>query len=270
MVIKKIGTYILVATIASGVTGGVVLYCNNQKENKVVFTESKIITESNLGSQPTKAVLESGITQEYTADNISIMGFSELDYMKAMSFILTKGSESPYGIEAINFNGLTIEEHLANLNAAAYCENIDPIVMLCQQILETSIYMYKCKTPDEDGNMIDKISVVKASDYNFAGIGATDGDGRKNVNSFLSNAEGQLAQAQHLKAYASDEDVNTILVDRRFNHVENRGDANTISGLSARWASNEGYGNHIARLYNQYLEHDTDTELVKKYYGKKF
>lgn len=266
MIIKKIGTYILVATIVSGVTAGLVLYCNNQKGSKVVLAESKVATESNFGSES----IETTEKSQYTAETIAVMGFSELDYMKAMSFILTKGSQSPYGIEAIDFNGLTIEEHLANLNAAAYCENIDPVVMLCQQILETSIYMYKCKTPDEDGNMIDKISVVKASDYNFAGLGATDGDGRTNVNMFLSNAEGQLAQAQHLKAYASNEDVSTIMVDHRFDYVENRGDANTISGLSARWASNEGYGNHISRLYNQYLEHEADTELVKKYYGKTF
>lgn len=258
MINKKIGKCVILTIVASIIVAGTFIVSGNKKENKVLLINSNVVSE------------QSNVDSEYKADTISVMGFSELDYMKAMSFILTKGNESSYSIDAIDFNGLTIEEHLANLNAAASCENIDPVVMLCQQILETSIFMYKYKTSDSDGNMYDKVSVVKASDFNFAGLGATDGDGRENVNIFLSNAEGQLAQAQHLKAYASTEDVSIIMVDYRFNYVQNRGDADTISGLSARWASNESYGNHIARLYNEYLNHKTNVELVKEYYGNKF
>lgn len=201
----------------------------------------------------------------YNADTLSIMGYEPLDYAQAMSFVLTKAKSSPYGIDEMNFNGITLEEHIVNLNKVCYLEDINPGVMLAQQVLETSIFIYKYKTTSPSGEVVERKSVVKPSDYNFAGIGAVDSG--NSCNSFKDNYEGQLAQAQHLKAYASTEDLNTELVDPRFEYVK-RGKATTVAGLSKAWASNENYGEHITNLYTELLNHKVDEDLVKEYKNK--
>lgn len=234
------------------------------------LTVSKMIKTStvvkvNVESAKKQVFVREVSDSTYSADSLSIMGYEPLDYAQAISFVLTKAKSSPYGIEGMDFNDMTLEEHIINLNKVCYLEDINPGVMLAQQVLETSIFTYKYKTTSANGEVVEIKSVVKPSDYNFAGIGAI-GDG-KSCNSFKDNYEGQLAQAQHLKAYASTEDLNTELVDPRFQYVE-RGKATKVAGLSKEWANNEVYGEHITSLYTDLLNHKVDEDLVKEYSDK--
>lgn len=78
---------------------------------------------------------------------------------------------------------------------------------------------------------------------NFCGLGATDplsaGDW------FNSMEEGIRAHIQHLKAYASVEPLNSPPVDKRFQHVKQRGTVFTIYDLAGRWATDPAYGEKL-------------------------
>lgn len=215
-------------------------------------TKDSIVVKTNINSTKQDVFVREIDGSTYNADTLNIMGYEPFDYAQAISFILSNAKISSHGIDGMNFNGITLEEHIVNLNNVCYLEDVNPNIMLAQQMLETGFYGYVG-------------SVVTPSDYNFAGIGAIDsGNG---CNAFKTNYEGQLAQAQHLKAYASTEDLNTELVDPRFKYVE-RGKATTVAGLSKAWASNENYGEHITKLYSNMLNHEVDEALVKEYRNK--
>lgn len=74
---------------------------------------------------------------------------------------------------------------------------------------------------------------VSEEQCNFAGIGAVNSGGAGA--SFSSVREGVRAQVQHLKAYASTDQLENECVDPRFDLVE-RGVATTLTGLNGRWA----------------------------------
>lgn len=204
---------------------------------------------------------------EYSANSLNIMGYEEVDYAQAISFILTKAKSSSNGIEGINLNGISIKEHIKNLCEVSYLEGINPNIMIAQQILETSVYAFGYEKINEDGSRTYVKSMVKPTDNNYCGLGAVDGG--NSGNSFSSNREGQLAQAQHLKAYASEEPLNGEEADVRFKFV-NRGVAPTVAGLSKTWASDKEYGDSIARIYTELMNHQTDEEILKQYADKVF
>ena len=94
---------------------------------------------------------------------------------------------------------------------------------------------------------------VKISQFNFAGLGATD-DGAKGA-SFDSVRMGVRAQIQHLKAYASNENLVNECVDSRFKYVT-RGSAQYVQWLGIKnnpygkgWASDSNYGYSIIKDY---------------------
>lgn len=98
---------------------------------------------------------------------------------------------------------------------------------------------------------------VKASQNNFAGIGATGGG--VSGNSFATPTEGIRAQIQHLKAYASTAALNGECIDPRFKYVE-RGSAEYVEYLGIQenpngkgWASAKGYGASILAVLNKIL-----------------
>ena len=96
---------------------------------------------------------------------------------------------------------------------------------------------------------------VSASQFNFAGIGATGGGNPGN--SFSSIPVGILAQVQHLKAYACTDPLNQTCVDPRFKYVQ-RGIAPIVPWLGAKenplgkgWATRADYGYSIIRIMNE-------------------
>lgn len=73
---------------------------------------------------------------------------------------------------------------------------------------------------------------VKPNQYNFAGLGATGNGVQGNV--FGNVREGIRAQIQHLKCYASTDNLNNPCVDQRWN-VTLRGKAPTVEDLTGTW-----------------------------------
>ena len=92
---------------------------------------------------------------------------------------------------------------------------------------------------------------IKINQFNFAGLGAVDGNSSGNCASFPDVRTGIRAQIQHLKAYASTEALNNTCVDPRFNLVT-KGCAPYVEWLGQKenpagkgWATAVGYGTSI-------------------------
>ena len=92
--------------------------------------------------------------------------------------------------------------------------------------------------------------------FNFAGLGTTGG-GEPGI-SFADVRTGIRAQVQHLKAYASSEDLNQECVDERFEYVT-RESAPYVEWLGIQenpygggWAAGEDYGEKIRGLLDYF------------------
>lgn len=190
----------------------------------------------------------------YSPEELYISGYEDFDYAQAISFILTRAQSSQHGIDGMQLNGITLKEHILNLCKVAYLEDVNPNIMLSQQLLETGYYGFVN-------------SMVKPTDNNYCGLGALDGG--NSANSFATNKEGQLAQAQHLKAYSNTEPLNAETKDVRFKFI-NRGVAPTVAGLAGTWASDREYAEKIATIYSELLNHETNEELIKEHIDKIF
>ena len=127
-------------------------------------------------------------------------------------------------------------------------ENIRPEVAWCQTMLETGYLKFGGQ--------------VKIEQFNFAGLGATDGGAAgADFSMYGENGVriGVRAQIQHLKAYASPtaskETLKEECVDPRFDLVSPKGCASDVIYLGQKenpdgkgWATSEGYGYHILDL----------------------
>ena len=130
----------------------------------------------------------------------------------------------------------------------ATAESIDPAIAWCQSMKETNWLRYGGQ--------------VKIEQFNFAGIGATDGGAAgADFSTYGTNGVrmGVRAQIQHLKAYAVSDlkktDLNNACVDPRFAYV-NKGSAEYVEWLGIRenpigagWATDAGYGYSIMNDY---------------------
>ncbi len=137
----------------------------------------------------------------------------------------------------------TIEDFCRIYLEECAAEGIKAEVAFCQAMKETGFLKY--------GGAVD------ISQYNFAGIGATDGGGVSAT--FSSVREGIRAQVQHLKAYASKEPLVNACVDPRFGLVT-RGTAQYVEWLGIQenpygkgWASAARYGYSLRLDYIEKL-----------------
>lgn len=89
---------------------------------------------------------------------------------------------------------------------------------------------------------------VHPDQNNFCGLGVT-GNGVKGL-SFEDERKGIRAHIQHLKAYASTQNLKTEIVDSRFKYVK-RGSAKYIDDLTGKWASDKYYGKKINNILNR-------------------
>jgi hypothetical protein len=87
--------------------------------------------------------------------------------------------------------------------------------------------------------------VVSPDQNNFCGLGATSSDNPGEE--FKSVRFGIRAHIQHLKAYASTEELKHKVIDGRFKYVQ-RGVAPTVFDLTGRWAADPEYGDKIKSL----------------------
>ena len=190
-----------------------------------------------------------GYSSTVTPETMKIMGYEEIDVDKAITFIVNLVGED--NIDKIKLNGTSLNFHISNTNKAAKAEDVNAYFVLAQQLLET-------------GNLKFENSSVKPEYYNFAGLGATDS--KPNPNKFFSNYEGQLAQVQHLKGYATTDPLKEECKDQRFTLLMNkRGTAVNAAELSNKWASNSSYGKSLAEMYNQFHNTEVNSEIVSKY-----
>ena len=121
----------------------------------------------------------------------------------------------------------------------AVAEGVDPGVVFAQAMKETGFLRF-------GGD-------VKIEQYNFCGLGATGGGAAGQA--FGSVRLGVRAQVQHLKAYASQEDLKNAVVDPRFQYVT-RGCATFAEYLGIQenpwgkgWATASNYGYSIVNDY---------------------
>ena len=238
---------------------------NKQDEknvNEAKQEENTNSTESTIETNTIEEASESennektsvGYSTTVTPETMTIMGYEEVDVDKAITFIVGLIGED--NIDKIKLNGASLNFHISNTNKAAKAENVNAYFVLAQQLLETGIFTFEN-------------SSVKPEYYNFAGLGATDKDPKPNK--FFSNYEGQLAQVQHLKGYATTDALNEECKDQRFSLLANkRGIATNAAELSNKWASKKEYGKLLANMYNRFHNIEVNSEIVSKYKYREF
>ncbi len=214
------------------------------------IAEINVIEEASESSEKTSV----GYSTAVTPETMTIMGYEEIDVDKAITFIIGLIGED--NVDKIKLNGSSLNFHISNTNKAAKAENVNAYFVLAQQLLETGIFTFEN-------------SSVKPEYYNFAGLGATDKDPKPNK--FFSNYEGQLAQVQHLKGYATTDALNEECKDQRFSLLANkRGSAINAAELSNKWASKAEYGKLLAEMYNRFHTTEVNSVIVSKYKYKEF
>lgn len=97
--------------------------------------------------------------------------------------------------------------------------------------------------------------IVEIEQFNFAGLGAVDGNEKGQCASFPDVRTGVRAHIQHLKAYATTDSLNNECVDPRYSLVE-KGSAKYVQWLGIQenpsgkgWASETNYGISIVEDY---------------------
>ena len=221
----------------------------NSTENTV---ETNTIEEASENENNEKTSI--GYSTTVTPETMTIMGYEEIDVDKAITFIVGLVGED--NVDKIKLNGSSLNFHISNTNKAAKAENVNAYFVLAQQLLETGIFKFEN-------------SSVKPEYYNFAGLGVTDKDPKPNK--FFSDYEGQLAQVQHLKGYATTDALNEECKDQRFKLLANkRGSAINAAELSNKWASKTEYGKLLADMYNRFHNIEVNSAIVSKYKYKEF
>lgn len=167
-----------------------------------------------------------------------IMGTSSTTVDKMVRLYNSSKREYPY---ADNTDAPTIQKFCEIYLEEAEAEGVRGEVAFCQAMLETGYLKF-------GGD-------VKKEQYNFAGLGATGGGAQGAT--FPDIRTGIRAQIQHLKAYASKEELKQSCVDPRFKYVK-RGTAEYVQWLGiqenpygAGWATGADYGYKILDLISK-------------------
>ena len=173
-----------------------------------------------------------------------ISGQSEASINAMVTFYKKSDKKYPQEIYASK-GAINIEEFCRIYDEEASAEGIKVEVAFCQAMKETGWLQF-------GGD-------VKASQCNFAGIGATGG-GASGA-SFSDVRTGVRAQIQHLKAYANTSPLNNVCVDPRFKYVK-RGSAPYVEWLGKNanpngvgWAPAADYGTSIVQMIGKLLSY---------------
>lgn len=178
--------------------------------------------------------IDSQAPSDDNTDYYAIMGKSTVTIDQMVKYYNAKTSYPDFyeGTEAE-----TIEDFCRIYYAEAAAEGVRAEVAFCQAMKETNFLRY-------GGD-------VGIEQFNFAGLGAT-GNGERGLY-FDTPRIGIRAQIQHLKAYASELDLDQECVDPRFSYVS-RGCAPYVEWLGIQenpygkgWATSPGYGNDIVK-----------------------
>lgn len=167
-----------------------------------------------------------------------IMGKSSITVEKMVRLYESSKRTYPY---ADNAMAPTIQDFCRIYLEEAEAEGVKAEVAFTQAMLETGYLNFK--------------GDVSKEQYNFAGLGAVGG-GAQGA-SFPDIRTGIRAQIQHLKAYASKEELKNECVDPRF-HLVKRESAKYVQWLGMQenptgvgWAAGSDYGYKILKLIEQ-------------------
>ena len=170
----------------------------------------------------------------------SIMGPSLATVEQMVTLFNAQGV--PYPVDKYTSRGAaTIKDFCRVLLDQARSEDVRAEVLFAQAMVETGWLQF--------GGDVDKNGKVQC---NFGGLGApgngVPGDEYPDVKT------GLLAQAQHLKGYATTADLSQPCVDKRFHHLAGkRGSAPTVDKLSGTWATSKIYGATIMNVVDKLL-----------------
>ena len=179
-------------------------------------------------------------SQETIADGqYPIMGNSRVTVDEMVDYFQTAGK--PYPKEALSKGGAeSIEVFCRMYYDEAVAEGVRPEVAFVQTMKETGFLQYGGDASVEQ--------------FNFAGLGALDGNAQGQAASFSDVRTGIRAQIQHLKAYGSAENLKSACVDPRFKYVT-RNSAKYVEWLGIKenpagvgWASDKNYGYTIVDM----------------------
>lgn len=169
------------------------------------------------------------------------MSFTSNNYYSV--FIMDQGKSDIDNLAAmLQFYNPKINHDRAEEMAKIYVEEsldegVNHDIAFCQMILETGFLKY-------GGD-------VQSNQNNFCGLGATGN--REPGEHFPDIRTGIRAHIQHLKAYASNEDITKKSVDKRFRFVK-RGSATTIYALPGKWASDPLYDQKLENLLERLFQ----------------
>lgn len=234
----------------NGLTGLIIEHCfiNSVSDyNNYLNSDAKL---QKLGVADANGIVSAlGLSKKDTKTLIT--GATKTNVSQMVNYFINNGGTydkfSKYGTQ---YDGILAQKGAANIEEfcqifyeEAIAENIRPEVAFCQAMKETGFLQF-----GHD---------VKPDQCNFAGLGAT-GNGVAG-NSFASVREGIRAQIQHLKAYATTDNLINACVDNRFGYVK-RGSAPYVEWLGKRenptgdgWATGANYGTDIVNRMNVLL-----------------
>ena len=239
----------------NGLTGLIIEHCfinSDSDYNNYLNSDAKL---QKLGVADANGIVSALGLSKKDAKTL-ITGATKTNVSQMVNYFMNNGGTydkfSKYGTQ---YDGVLAQKGAANIEEfcqifyeEAIAENIRPEVAFCQAMKETGFLQF-----GHD---------VKPDQCNFAGLGAT-GNGVAG-NSFASVREGIRAQIQHLKAYATTDNLINACVDNRFGYVK-RGSAPYVEWLGKKenptgdgWATGANYGTDIvarmkALLNTQYV-----------------
>lgn len=168
-----------------------------------------------------------------------IMGDTTTTVDQMVKYYESSNKEYP-AIELGKGGAFTLKEFCQIYYEEAEAEGVRAEVAFTQAMKETGWLQYG--------------GIVKISQFNFAGIGALDGNAQGECASFKDVRTGIRAQIQHLKAYGCKEPLKNEVVDPRFDKVK-RGCAPYVEYLGQKenpeglgWATAANYGKQIVSM----------------------
>ncbi len=201
-----------------------------------VFDDTGVLKEGKAPETTTETTTEAK-KEENKSGLYEIMGKSSITVDDMVKYYNSTGNKYP--ADSLKKGGAAdIKTFCTILKEEAEAEGVKAEVLYAQVMLETGWLKFGGQ--------------VKISQYNFGGLGATDG-GAAGA-SFKDIRTGLRAQTQHLKAYACTDALKNTCVDPRFKYVT-RGSAKYVEYLGIKenpsgkgWATAEKYGYHIVDL----------------------
>ncbi len=228
--------YFMIRRIADGDTEAIIVeggFVDNPQDAKLLKDDSFLEAEA-------KAIAEGIISYLKLQKLTTIAGPAEATKEEMLACVRRRNPSPklPY---------CSLEELAQLYIVEGALENIRADIAWAQTLKETGAFRYG--------------GIVLPEQNNFAGIGALNGSKQGQAATFETPLKGVRAQLQHLKAYASKEDLNSTCVDPRFGLVK-RGSAPYVEWLGAAnnpqgvgWAyPGESYGHDIVKILNEMLK----------------